>query len=139
MKLSDRITIGYDFCFFFVLVLYLLPLKWVLAWLTAAGVHELGHFLTLRLCKVRVHSLALRMSGAKMETDGMDWWVEALSAIAGPLSALALLLFRKHLPCTAVCVYVQSLYNLLPLYPLDGGRVLRCLRERFLNRQKADS
>lgn len=68
-----------------------------------------------------------------MHTGPMRYWEESVCAISGPLGSLLILLFARQLPLVAVCVVIQSLYNLLPIYPLDGGRALKCLLLGWLN------
>lgn len=95
--------------------------------LLAAGVHELGHALAVVLCRGRILRLSLGASGARMETTPLSYRQEVLCALAGPLAGLSLLLVRRYAPWLALWGLMQSLYNLLPVYPLDGGRALRAL------------
>ena len=63
---------------------------------------------------------------------------EALSALAGPAGSFLMLLLCRVFPEAALWGTVQGLFNLLPVYPLDGGRVLRCAvgEKRWLRVEK---
>lgn len=62
-----------------------------------------------------------------METMAMSRGREALCAAAGPLGSLILAFGLNGYPEASVCAAVHGIYNLLPIYPLDGGRILHCL------------
>ena len=114
----------------------LLPLDWLLAAILAAVVHELCHMLAIWFCGGRVEYLRLGIGGAQIGMTILSPWQEALCALAGPLGGILLVLFGRLLPRFAVCAFLQSTYNLLPLYPLDGGRALRCLAATLLEPSK---
>lgn len=115
---------------FLVLAFWLLavPVQWVAAAMTAACVHELGHIIAVWMCGGRIWRLEIDGFGAKMETEPLVPKEELLCALAGPLAGALLCLFWRWVPRIAVCAGVQTLFNLLPVFPLDGGRALRALR-----------
>lgn len=88
--------------------------------------HELGHLLALKLCRVRVERIRLTAAGAVIGTSCLSYKTELLCAAAGPLAGIVLgLSLIRVLPQTAVVSFLLSLVNLLPVFPLDGGRLLR--------------
>lgn len=113
-------------CILFALLLLVLPLRWLVAAVFAAAFHELCHILTVRLCGGRVFRIRIGLTGAAMETDSMSLSREMLCALAGPAGSFLLLLIGRWFPEAAVCGVVHGIYNMLPVYPLDGGRALRC-------------
>ena len=121
---SKSLEISGGFCVLLAMMLLLMPLQWLLAWLTAAAFHELCHYAAIRLCGGDARSLAFYADGAKMEMPTMSRSREVLCALAGPVGGFALLLCAGWLPRVALCGFIQSLYNLMPIYPLDGGRAL---------------
>lgn len=109
------------------LALLVLPLPWLLAAVTAALFHELCHGAVAVALGGSLGDIRLGERGATMEVGGLSNGRELLAAAAGPVGSLGLLLFGRCFPRLALCGLVQGLYNLLPIYPLDGGRILFCL------------
>ena len=108
------------------MMLLILPLKWLLAAGVAAMYHELCHIIAIRLCRGNIYKFSLSSDGASLAVSSLSPAKELICALAGPMGGLCLLFFARWIPRIAVCAAFQSLYNLLPIYPLDGGRVLWC-------------
>ena len=122
-------------------------------WMGAAGAaglflsivfHELAHSLVARNYGVSMKGITLFIFGgvAEMEDDPPNPRAEFFMAIVGPLSSAAISLFlfliifwgkERSWPVTinGVLAYlawlniVLAVFNLVPAFPLDGGRVLR--------------
>ena len=119
------------------MLLLVVPLNWLLAAATAAVFHELSHSAAILLLGGKIHGLKILPDGIRMETSPMTVWQEILCSLAGPAGSLLLMLLAKHTPRIALCALVQGCYNLLPVFPLDGGRALRCLLEWLLSPKMA--
>lgn len=120
---------------FFIL---LLPLQWILAVILAAGFHELCHYLAIKSCGGEVHGINFGISGISMRVSGLTEWKEMICSLAGPAGGAVLLIFARWIPRIAICASIQSLFNLLPVYPLDGGRALRCVLIRYIRGEQAE-
>ena len=129
MQKSTKFSINIRpaFCIWYAFLLIILPLKWIFAWAIASAFHEICHCLALKVLHCSVNSVDVGMSGALIHTDALTNKEEFLCALAGPVGALLLLLSARLYPELSICVVAQSFYNLIPLYPLDGGRAFRVL------------
>lgn len=105
--------------------LLLLPLNWLAAAATAAVAHELCHMIAVVLLGGKIRHVEVRPYGTEMAVYGIDGTREVLCALAGPLGSFALVLLIHRFPVLGLCALVQGSFNLLPLYPLDGGRALK--------------
>ena len=128
-------SISGGMCLLLALFLMVLPLPWVLSALIAMAVHEIFHTIAVICCGGKIHFVRAGMKGMEMEVSGLSNAQELICAAAGPLGGLCLLFFARWFPRIALCAFVQSVYNLLPLFPLDGGRIIRCVASMFLPRQ----
>ena len=102
----------------------ILPLKLIIAWIFASFIHELGHIICIMLMKKQIYTISFGASGAIMETEQLENGQELLAALSGPLAGMLLLPLTHYIPLTAMLALAQSLYNLIPIYPMDGGRVI---------------
>lgn len=99
--------------------------------------HELGHALAGRLFGIHTRDITLYPFGgvARMEMGQLRPLPEVVVSLAGPavnvaLASLALGLLALGLPLGQDLLLINlglGLFNLLPAYPMDGGRVLRAL------------
>ena len=125
--MGDKLKIAPGFFLLGALAVLLLPLRWVMGVFLAALVHELSHYMAVVLCGGRILSVSLGGSCARIEASPMSSGREALCALAGPVGSFFMILIAEYFPEAGLCGLIQGAYNLLPLYPLDGGRILRCL------------
>ena len=134
---NESVKVSGGFCLTMALVLLVVPFEWLLAAILAACFHELCHYSAIRMLCGKCSCLKLYSYAAHMPLPEMSSGREMLCALAGPIGAFSLLLFARWMPKLAICAAMQSLYNLLPIYPLDGGRALRSGMLLFLSPPKA--
>lgn len=120
-------SIDPKFCLLLAISFLVLPAQWVIGWIVASALHEFSHLLMLRIFKIRVLKIRLCGFGAAIAPDSMLPIRELLCALAGPVGGFTTALTLRIYPYIALCGMIQSIYNLLPIYPLDGGRALKCL------------
>jgi Zn-dependent protease len=127
---------------------YLVGAVCALALFASVVVHELAHALVARRFGVRTDAITLFLFGgvALFDEEPMTPRGDALIALAGPalsgalavVATAALILLDRfagpgaELPALlvaylAVANGVLAVFNLIPAYPMDGGRVLRAL------------
>lgn len=122
------------------------PLQLLLGVTLVMGIvllHELGHSLVARHFGVHVSHITLWPLGgvAWMSELPQDSRIESLVAIAGPavnlaLAALAtplLLIGGPVAPLVMTFIYfnlILGVFNLVPAFPMDGGRILRAFLAR---------
>lgn len=114
-------------CILGAMALLTLPLKWLIGAAVAAGVHEAGHLLAIALVGAGSAGIRVGCRGAKIDAVFSKPWQELVCTAAGPAASLSLLLLASRFPRLGICGFVQGIYNLLPIYPLDGGRILACI------------
>ncbi len=140
---------------------------WLVAFIFSVFLHELGHAITARLAGIEVKSIVIWLLGGmtnltrKAEKPTHNLAIYA----AGPMVNMLLgfgfvvayilsVLFVPRGLSASVFLWVQTfnefcislallnvilvVFNLLPVYPLDGGNVLHSLMELFFGRSNAD-
>jgi len=129
------------------------PMPWILGLAAAIGLfvgvvlHELGHSLTAQRYGFPIDSITLWLFGGIAALSEMpeNWKQEFTIAIAGPIVSVLVgvasyVLFvltpealggvRFVLGYLAILNVALAVFNMVPAFPMDGGRILRALMAR---------
>ena len=127
--------------------------RWLIGTLAALGLflgvlaHELGHAWMARRYGIGIESITLWIFGgvAALESIPKEWNREFWIAIIGPITSVAVgvvfLLGLQVVPASqpvllfvvgwlGVINIVLAVFNCIPAFPMDGGRILRALLAR---------
>ena len=107
----------------------LLPLKWLVAVVVSACVHEVFHISAVLLTGGTVRCVRVMPLCTVIEVERIGCCQEIICALAGPAGSFLLLAVVHYFPLLGLCGLIQGVFNLLPVYPMDGGRALRCILE----------
>ncbi len=98
----------------------------------SVALHELGHSVVARAKGGYIHEIVLYPFGgaARISNIPVRPWDEILVAMAGPAVSLALALIatalkQEWLDYVAYINWMLFFFNILPVFPMDGGRVFR--------------
>lgn len=110
-----------------------IPINVFLSWLIAAIVHELGHIVFLFLFHGKISKIRITIGGAIIYGSDLCWGKNIVCTLAGPGIGVLPVFFIEYFPIIGLFSLMLTIYNLLPIYPLDGGRILRIICNYFVN------
>ena len=111
----------------------ILPLRFLMGVILAATVHELGHLTAMYFAGVQIEGIFIHPFEARIQAGPMEPGTEIICALAGPLAGVLTIFAWKWFPELAAAGLVQTIFNLIPIYPLDGGRVARNICCKFVD------
>lgn len=118
--------------------------SWVMVVFFSVLIHEAGHAIAAQLCgKSTLIELSFLGGTTYFRPEGLKKWQLFLIALSGPVFGFLLFLFSSFIlehtaesssfyygfKIASIVNFFWTIFNLLPILPLDGGQLLRILFE----------
>ena len=97
-------------------------------------IHEMGHIVVGLILKLRPYKIEIMPVGLNVSfySEINNKYKEILILLAGPITNFILVIISQHIDLkymtTQEAVYSNLLillFNIIPIYPLDGGRIIK--------------
>lgn len=137
--------------FFIIYVFLCIYFNWfndIFYYIVTIVLHEYGHYFLAKKKGYETYGIVFNVYGAGLNSSSIyKKKDDVLISLAGPLVNLCLIvliiMFWWIFPTTYLFTYgffksnlIVMIFNLLPIYPLDGGRVIIAFLSMYFNRKK---
>lgn len=151
LSILSKFEVGVSFVPFLIVILFTGYYKLFFTYFLITFIHELGHVIMAVFFKVKVNNIKLNIFGFNADIDDIDYlptYKQLLIIVMGPLTYfLSIILIRELYlnDVISLVMYYRALasnkyilvFNLLPIFPLDGGRILKLIANKFFTYKKA--
>ena len=145
---GKRITISLALTLAAAFIYYVVSIETTIAIALPVAVHELAHIIALRFFGLKVKSVRAELTGLCIDYCGFaEPLAHAAAAFAGPVGGFIYACAASLIARETGCAWVElsagislllSVFNLLPVLPLDGGRILLGLMTMLLGAQAGE-
>lgn len=132
-----KFKIDISFIITIIVILFSPYQKIILPFFISLVIHELGHIIMAVIFKIKINCLKLTIFGMYLDVDTYKLNIknELLLYLGGIIfNLLSLLIFRDSYRNFTLLII---LFNILPIYPLDGFRVLKTIFSYFFSYKRS--
>lgn len=145
LSLFYKVEIGISLIPFLIVILLTGYYKLFFTYFIIVFIHELGHVVVASVFNVKVDKITINIFGCSASLEDhkyLDFYKQIFIFIAGPLTYFisSFLIDKLYVnEVISLVTYYKAIFtnkyvlifNLLPIFPLDGGRILKLIIERF--------
>ncbi len=123
---------------FYIILILSGYINYLYFYLIIISIHELGHIITIKLLKIKINSITIYPFGGIIKTN-INYNINSnkylLISISGILAQIILFIIFNDLGNQTFWYLNLNIiiFNLIPIYPSDGNKILTSILERFIS------